>query len=66
MPRTGVKARVKWIAGHTKQSESDFQESLKFQLRSGLRPLWAETNAYYAESLLERGSAADHKKWPNW
>lgn len=58
----GLRARTEWIAGKSKPAESSFEKALEFSLGAGYMPNWAETTAYYAESLLERGSAADQRK----
>jgi DNA-binding CsgD family transcriptional regulator len=52
-------ARVGWFGGAREAAEARFESDLSFYLRSGYRPYWAETCAYYAESLVERGTPDD-------
>ena len=61
-PSEELTARVEWIAGYHERAEAHFEHALAFYTRAGYRPLWAETGRYFAESLIERGSAADRAK----
>lgn len=56
---SGVLARVGWIAGFQDHALSQFEDLESFQMGAGYRPLWAETCAFHAESLLERGLPGD-------
>ena len=54
--------RLEWIAGRHDKAADAFEDVISFSEKAGYLPLWAESCTFYAESLLERGSAEDRAR----